>query len=294
MSKISENKQLKVDFQKEIKLALAFLQNNSKDNLWGYNDTWIADADSTNFVMLSYILNNVEINKNTFDDWLKFQKDNGGFSTYVDAKNLLLALDDTNIKNADGWTNSHNCVSAVSFYVLAKYNQADQSFIKLRGFFNDNLESETRAYWWTSNIYTYYYLAKTYYLLNDEKKLSFIFSKIKSTQNSNGSFSDFYGENMFYTGLALEILLLSSNFKTEVDKTVGFLVQNQYKDGSWANSHALQVPNAADIVPSKNAFPIATFGMDVRAKEFNRLFSTSTILNSISIYDQKYSSHPLN
>ena len=294
LSKISENKQLKIDFQKEIKFALTFIQNNSKGNLWGYNDTWIADADSTNFVMLSYILNNVEINPNTFNNWLKYQKDNGGFSTYVDAKNLLLALDHSNIKNVDGWTNSHNCVSAVSFYFLTKYNLEHKASIKLRGYFNDNIESQTQSYWWTNDIYTYYYLAKTYFLLNDDKKLSFIFSKIKSMQNTNGSFSDSYGANMFYTGLALEILLLSSNFKSEIDNIIAYLMQKQYNDGSWANSNALQVPNATDIVPSKNAFPIATFGMNVRAKEFNRLFTTSTILNSISIYDQKYDSNTLN
>ena len=35
--------------------------------------------------------------------------------------------------------------------------------------------------------------------------------KIKSIQNEYGSFSDIYGENLFYTGLAVEILLLNSS-----------------------------------------------------------------------------------
>lgn len=99
---------------------------------------------------------------------------------------------------------------------------------------------------------------------------------------------------MFYTGLALEILLLSSNFKSEIDNIIAYLMQKQYNDGSWANSNALQVPNAADIVPSKNAFPIATFCMNVRATEFNRLFNTSTILNSLSIYNHQYDSYTFN
>lgn len=41
------------------------------------------------------------------------------------------------------------------------------------------------------------------------------------------------------------------------------------------------------IKPENVVFPVATFGMNVRAKEFNRLFTTSVILQALITYGQK-------
>ena len=111
-------------------------------------------------------------------------------------------------------------------------------------------------------------------------------------QNKNGSFSDAYGESFFYTGFALEILLLATgnNLDLQIEKTISFLLKNQFTDGSWDNSNALQVPDAQDIIPVNAYFPVATYGVNVRAKEFNRLFTTSSILKSLSIYGTKSNS----
>jgi hypothetical protein len=290
LSKISENSNLKLVFENEISKALTFLSQNKIKTLWSYNTTWIEDADSTNFVFLTYLLNNREIEVEFLEQWSLFQKTNGGFSTYSENSNLLIYLDDKNISDVKGWLSVHNCVSAVSFYFLANQNQESNSFAKIKEYFDKNFKRVLNSYWWTNNIYTFYYLAKTYQLLNDKEKLSFIINEIKTNQNENGSFSDSYGENLFYSGLALEILLLDENSSLEIEKVVSFLLQNQYSDGSWQNSHSLQVPNSQDIKPADCHFPIAHFGMNVRAKEFNRLFTTSSILQSLSVYEYKYSS----
>jgi hypothetical protein len=221
--------------------------------------------------------------------WYKFQKINGGFSTYSDEKELIEALDDNNISDTSGWLSVHQCVSAVSLYFLAIHNNENKKFLDLKEYFENILEKNIYSYWWSSEIYTLYYLAKTYHFINEIDKLNIIINKIKLNQNNNGSFSDKYGENMFYTGLALEILLLQETKSLEIDRTINFLIVNQYTDGSWDNSNALQVPNSRDIIPLDITFPIATYGMNVRAKEFNRLFSTTAILQSLSIYEQKYS-----
>lgn len=291
--KVSENQELNKIFKNEIKKAIDFLNGGRLKKIWGYNTNWIEDADSTNFVFLSLILNKSEIDPDLFKIWLGFQKSDNGFSTYSNGDDLLRALDDKNILNVDGWISSHNCVSAVSFYFLANYNQKDQNFTKIKKYFEEDFETKAKSYWWSSDIYTYYYLAKTYFLIKDFKKLSFFIEKIKLIQNENGSFSDAYGENLFYTGLALEILLLNKNSVLEVKKAVGYLLQNQYKDGSWSNSHALQIPNSQNEKSLFESFPVATFGMNVRAKEFNRLFTTSTILQSIIIYGQQDNSKAL-
>ncbi|MFI0489950.1 prenyltransferase/squalene oxidase repeat-containing protein [Flavobacterium sp.] len=288
LSKISEHKILKDSFENEISKALLFLENNLRFGLWSYNSTWIDDADSSNFALLSFCLNDKIISLEVIEKWLRFQNSKGGFSTYFDKNKLLTALDDKQINNVDGWLHTHNCVSAVSFYFLAKYNQKDSAFTKIKDYFDYDFEEKLNTYWWTSAIYTFYYLAKTYHLLNDNNKLMHLISLVKKEQNENGSFGDKYGENLFYTGMALEILLLVQKSATlEIEKTVGYLLQNQYDDGSWENSNALQVPKAMDIEPENTHYPVSSFGMNVRAKEFNRLFTTVSVLQALSGYESK-------
>ncbi|WP_185963445.1 prenyltransferase/squalene oxidase repeat-containing protein [Flavobacterium gawalongense] len=290
VSKISENQILKKSFENETSIALLFLEKNTLSTLWSYNTTWIEDADSTNFALLCYFLNDKKIEPQIIEKWLQFQNFKGGFSTYYNKNKLLKALDDTNINNVDGWIHTHNCVSAVSFYFLAKYNQNDLAFIKLKDYFDENFEENLNSYWWTSPIYTLYYLAKTYNFLGEKQKLICIINQIKIQQKENGSFGDKYGENLFFTGMALEILLIDNEMGSlEIEKTIEYLLRNQYDDGSWENSNALQVPNSRNIEPENLCFPLSSFGMNVRAKEFNRLFTTSSVLQAISKYEQKYS-----
>lgn len=292
LSKISENSQLKIIFKDEIENALLFLDNQSPMKLWSYNTTWIEDADSTNFVFLSYLFNNKIIENDLLEKWKSFQKTDGGFSTYAQKSNLITKLNDKHITDVTGWLSNHNCVTAVSFYFLANRNLESESYTKIKQYFDENLKSKLNSYWWTDHIYTYYYLAKTYHLINDNEKLDFIIQELKTKQNSNGSFSDSYGENFFYTGLVLEILLLDNSNKldSQIKKIISFLLQNQFSDGSWNNSNALQIPLSNDIKPADYHFPVANYGMNVRAKEFNRLFTTSSILKSISLYATKYNS----
>ncbi len=295
LSKISENDILKTNFKEEISRGLGFIQNNSISNLWSYNTTWIEDADSTNFVLLSYALNDVLIDNNIIESWFQFQKKDGGFSTYSNKDFLLKSLDDKNISKVEGWLTSHNCVSAVSFFTLTKLGlvKNNSNFNKLKSFFENKLDTNIDSYWWTSPIYTLYYLAKTYYTQQENEKFNLIVKKIQKLQNEDGSFCDNYGVNHFYTGLALEILLLDSNSETEIKKAVDYLLSYQFTDGSWENSNALQVPNSNDIIPSKSFFPVSTYGMNVRAKEFNRLFTTVSILSSLLIYEQRFNTNYL-
>jgi len=232
-SKISESESLKTIFENEIPKALDFLKQNTIESLWSYNTTWIEDADSTNFALLSLWKNNIHIEYEILENWLLFQTPNGGFSTYSDKSYLLTALDDVTISNVDGWLSVHNCVSAVSFYFLAQQNKQSGSFQAIKKYFDENIPKELNSYWWTSNIYTYYYLAKTYQILNEMDKVNYILSKISDVQNENGSFSDIYGENLFYSGLALEAMLLNpTNNQQKIEKTISFLLQNQFSDGS--------------------------------------------------------------
>ncbi|MBX3254805.1 MAG: hypothetical protein KF862_11745 [Chitinophagaceae bacterium] len=270
-----------------IKKALQFLNRNvSAIDLWGYNSTWICDADSTSLSILAFQLQCSEMEGLSYKNWLNFQNENGSFSTYNNEKELLSSLNDPQISNVKGWCNGHGCVSAVAFYNLALLKKYNKEFRKLYAYFND--PKNIKAYWWTSNIYTYYYLALTYKFIKEFAKLSEIVSFLLEIQNNNGSFSDNYGENLFYTGLALEILLLSPRkYLDNIEKCVAYINSAQFDDGSWENSNALLIPNPDENIIENKVREVGRLGVNIRSREFNRLFTTSTVLNSLELYGKR-------
>lgn len=275
-------------FSEEVSIALDYIHKSKIQKLWGYNTTWIEDADTTNFVLLSYLENDIDINKTDVREWNKYRTSDGGVSTYKNKTYLLNALYDKQIFNVSGWCNSHPCVSAVSFYFITKYNQDSSAFFSLKEYFNTVSEKRDYSYWWTSPIYTLHYLVKTYNLLGDYQKVKHFTQKAMLHWNDDGSFNDFYGENVFYTGMALDIMLNNfDDYRNEIETTVSYLLKNQYEDGSWRNSHCLQIPNPDMPIPKDFPYIIATHGTNVRAKEFNRLFTTSVVLQALNNYDRK-------
>jgi len=286
VSKISEIKLSKLEFKK-IQNAITFLIKSEQEKFWGYNSTWITDLDTTNFVFLSFLGNNIPISEKSYNKWLEHQKKDGSFSTYLDESYLINSLSDKNISDVKGWISTHYCVSSTSFFFLSKEKQKTTEFKKINNFFANLDINNIFSYWWTSNIYTYYYLAKSYNILGEKTKIKTIIKILKTFQNKDGSFSDKYGVNQFYTGLALETFLLDQkNYIKEIEITKNYLLNQQFEDGSWKNSYSLQVPNSSDIIPSKLDYPISKNGMNVRAKEFNRLFTTSTILKALDFYEE--------
>lgn len=132
-------------------------------------------------------------------------------------------------------------------------------------------------------------MVKSYKLLNNTKNVKLILEKIGRIQNADGSFSDKYGTNFFMTGMAIEIMLIHPEFyQNQISKGIKFLLENQYSDGSWANSNSLQIPDPK----SKDDvfYPVETHGTSVRAKEFNRLFTTVSILETLLCYEKTIAS----
>lgn len=289
---LSENEFLKKRFSKNIEKAINFLTTSKIDNgLWGYNRTWIEDSDSTNLVLLSFLNNSVEIEKGTLDNWLGFKRNNAGFSTYRDSKYLLESLADKGIDNVNGWCGSHQCVSAVSFYFLVLYAK-DSTTTKDLGLYFDELmkDGNISSYWWTSEIYTYYFLAKSYFALNEQGNLGVIQERIKKGLHEKSYFEDAYGENLFLSGMVLEILLLNNDkYGFEIEKLKDYLLNKQFQDGSWENSHTLQIPDPSHDDPKDKIYGISSHGTSVRAKEFNRLFTTVSILKGLSEYVKRAS-----
>lgn len=288
-SKLSSSNELRKIFKKNIEKSLLFLSESQiKNGLWGYNTTWIEDSDTTNFVLVSLLLNQ-KLGKESslLDNWEKYKTHQKLFTTYANQKYLLKSLSDDNIKNVDGWVNSHLCVSSVALYFLSKLGIESKTFMELKKYFDILPVEKVNAYWWTDNIYTLYYLALSYDVQNEEQKLNEIQKIIANKINEQG-YEDMYGANMFYTGLALEILLLKKHtiYISEINKIISHILNNQFLDGSWNSSHSLKIPNPNNIDTQTVMLPISTHGTNVRAKEFNRLFTTSSILKSLQLWSE--------
>lgn len=282
LSKIVSANNLKKHFKIEIEQVSNFiLTSKSSKNMWGYNSTWIDDADSTNFALISlHFLNNLD-NFN-YDNWFSYFTSNY-FSTYNEPDFLLNALADKHIENVDGWCANHQCVSAVSLYFLTITDDFPEIKSKLlESFKNLNLEN-INAYWWSDNIYTLYYLFLSYKELNsieDIKQIqNYISSKVKTD-----SYEDSYGINFFYTALALEILCFEKSFANKASQIANFLINNQFDDGSWQESNSLCIPFPSETNPKNINYEIKSFGIGVRSHEFNRLFTTTSALRSLYIW----------
>ncbi len=282
LSKIVSDVNFKEYFEKEINLASDFiLSSMSRNNMWGYNSTWIEDADSTNFALISlWFLN--KLDNFDYKNWVSHFK-SSFFTTYCDSNFLKVSLADKNINNVDGWCSDHYCVSAVSLYFLTISNRYPHIKNKLLENFKSISVKDIKSYWWSSNIYTLYYLFLSYKELGFKEEIEIIQNYV-SINIKKGFYEDSYGKNLFYTALALEILLFNLKFKELTIKLVNNLVDSQFDDGSWLESNSLCIPKPNELKPTNENYNIQDFGVGVRSHEFNRLFTSVAVLKSLYLW----------
>ncbi|MFM7851650.1 MAG: hypothetical protein ACKO96_06945, partial [Flammeovirgaceae bacterium] len=146
----------KVIKSRMIARAHAFL--HAQKGLWGYNRHWIPDADSSTFVLLASQQTYGIVNKVLLSQWLSYQNQDGGFSTYSDENTLipLLSTSRQKINCVKGWTQSHLCVSAAAFYLLSLIGDKTKNFFLLKRYILRCQKSDGLwdSYWWTSPIYS--------------------------------------------------------------------------------------------------------------------------------------------
>lgn len=286
LSKLSSSARLKNSMNISVGKALSYLQSNEALSV-SYNETWIEDCDSTTFTMLSFILNDIAISEARINRWLDYQHPNGGFSTYHNEIYLKSSLQDRNLTDVKGWLQPHYCVSSVALFLMTlSDNIGKNEKNRLITFLHTE---KANSYWWIDDVYSYYYLAQSYFNLGKIDKVQKIQETIRTKINSRGAFiTEKYGENIFVTGLALDIFLLNNPDLTTIENVKNYLLENQYEDGSWDNSSALQVPDPNFLFVNETVFPVSEMGVDVRAKEFNRLFTTATVLKALDNYERKF------
>ena len=278
------------------KKATEFIEK--QDGNWGYNLSWINDCDSSNFSLLGLHFNNKNI-KRYIPEILKYQLASGGFITYNDIHALLSSLNQKEITSASGWTREHICVSSVAYYLLALLGSFPSEEKKVLNWITKQRNKKNKladAYWWTSNIYNLVFILKGL-LENREKNMSLIdeiVNELLQQQNANGSFGDLYvAQSPFYTGLVIDVLcdcsfIISEKLQPSIKKGIDWLVANQNEDGSWNPSYALRIPHPENIYPDNSqSWDISSFGTQIRAEDYNRLFSSVVALAAIRKHHSK-------
>lgn len=284
------------------KQAQAFILRNANP-LWGYNPNIPGDADSTNFSLLS-LLNNEYPLEQYIELWLSFQNSDGGFSTYT--KNQTKELNKIMYQGKgkfgfEGWEQSHHCVSAVSLLLLShQRNKYLDAYTQVRDYLVKEYEINKvwKPYWWTSEIYLVAFISTALAVHPDPRLLEALRDRVSGLlekQNENGSFGDSFKQNSsFYTSLMIKALCAHSFFRKQYDlnikKAVAWTVRNQYTDGSWEATHALRLPAINIISPDQVHLPwkVRRNGLNTRAIEFNRLFTTATTISALTAYSRNF------
>ncbi len=262
-------------------------RSRSSDNLWGYNKSWVNDADSSSFAFLC-LQSDIEIKK-SLEKWLSFQNKDGGFSTYNNENTLLSSLNSPNIQNTDGWLQSHFCVSAVAYLVFIELKITDsKSFKELRDYLISKFNSNEKhlSYWWSEDIYAINYILLGAVQFKDEQIISFCENFIEKIIITNE-------DNYFFKGLLLHTLCLTDNLFNKHNKVITELVfqitSNQYKDGSWVENFSLRIPHPSIINPNNEnlVWEKGNNGTNIIVKDYNRIFTTSSCLTALKAYERR-------
>lgn len=268
---------------------------------FSYNDFAPRDGDSTTFGLLALYQMGVDI-KSKLPTWIKYQHINGGFSTYIaedrgDLKELMGSYKESDFGM---WENPQICVSAVALYLmqLLKHNYNLEEKVNSLKYFilNAHKNSIWDSYWWTSPFYSTSFIIKASFMNNDKDLQSPCINAIKNIlqlQSRSGAFGDsFIPESSFYTGLVIDSLCCSDTIITRnlpaIEKSITWIINNQYRDGSWLESHAMRLPSFRTVTQNvTKLWPVSRTGLNVRAVEFNRLFSTAVCISALNSYAQR-------
>jgi hypothetical protein len=260
--------------------------------LWGYKQSYLIDTDSSNFALLGLST----ASKNKFDRLLQRQNIDGGFPTYTEKeiRELRKYMKYPKENKYKGWTQSHLCVSAVTYYLLLCHcNHIEDKYIKkLEGFLIQSLKSKSEiAYWWTDETYTLFWFSLSFEKIENLELKSIIRDRLVSTVKNYKPFLNPDSKNnksIFYTALQLNICITLNysdilTCKSLIQSLITELQSEQYEDGSWNATNAMRLPDTEVLNPSEiKEWPASERGCNVRAIEFNRLFTTVVTLNALN------------
>ena len=254
----------------------------------GYNEGMIQDGDSSSF-MVGFQQKMGFATDLSQREWLEFMNADGGWVAYRDPIALREKLDLTASVSVEGWTNSHDCVSAAAAYVLAGIPSLRLDYEITCLHLATLLENKNHwsSYWWTSDVYATSFAIQALALHPEFKnRCETPALWLANEQVTSGYWSNPATEepSAFYTALAIKALAAhdAKGFDKSIAKGVDWLLKNQMTDGSWLTSRILRIPATDVLDPSTvKRWRKSSFGVNCIVDDHNRLFTTSTVLNTL-------------
>jgi hypothetical protein len=262
-------------------------------NTGAYNEQVLQDADSTTFLVGFHQMLHGAVPSSLVENWLKFQNQDGSWATYRDEAELRKTLDlDVEI-GVQGWLSGHPCVSAAAALVLSQMPDRADAYQKTIDYLIDSAQNGSlTSYWWTSDVYTQAFTLLALCKENGHLKVKNQLCEALIGQQMNGGFWINPADslpNAFYTALALKALLAHEpeNQKPEIESAVKWLKEHQTTDGSWQTGRILRIPatdirNPAAVTNWRNS----SFGVNALSDDYNRVFTTSTVVSSLIMYQR--------
>lgn len=258
-----------------------FLRKNIQDNLWGYSHIWICDNDSSIMAILA-----TEDYQNTEKLISRFNAD-GGVPTYYNDNQLLCSLSSVHKQelDAEGWRQSHPDVSAAALCLLARVSSFHTEKEKLLSYFRNRIQEHLpMVYWWMDDIYTLFFLSLANSILSDGELYDYLQLRTEEKWRKFQDVANKEGLTVFYLAMLLHLLLYCGR-KAEADQVAECLMHLQYTDGSWPESNFMCMPSADCVRPTGIwSWKVCDYGINVRAYEFHRLYTTSLAVMALSEY----------
>lgn len=183
---------------------------------WRYNSSCPPDADSTALALLFLCTVGKAVRAKDVAALAKFQKENGGFSTYLFGE------------SGHGWRRAHCEVTATALRALSACLPHDHFRIRHGlGWLHEQLrKGSAQSYWWPSPLY----------LAAEIARARKIFPELPQARAPVT-----VGSGAFELSLGLELQTASCDM--QVSETCRRLIRMQLQDGSWPAAPILRVTN---------------------------------------------------
>lgn len=231
---------------------------HSKKYGYGYNRSFIEDADSTAFVILflqEFGYKRIVQKAKGFVK--KHQYQDGGYSTYLEK--LVKKPLNRYGEDFSGWCMPCEDVTAS---VLQAIPDDDDAITYLK---KQQKNNHWKTYWWTSDIYTTNQAIKALKKEDNSEAQEWL-----SKQKTNSA---------AYKAMIIESIIENRDCEKITENYIKQLISSQNIDGSWESSELLLMPHPSNKNLQKDKNHILK-----PVKDQNRIFTTAVCIKALNNY----------
>lgn len=237
------------------------IENMRADFGWGYNNKTETDADSTAHGILFLASLGKSVDYSSFSQLMDFQKEDGGFCTYI-------------IRHGENsWGDSHPEITATALTALLNKLEPDHEVIRKGASFvlkNRGVDGLWPSFWTETFLYS------------TAANLRFLSRIGKRVDAASFNVARIQTRNCFELALAGECLMLIDypEAKVLLESVASRIVSLQQPDGSWREAPIVRLTSTDSHTP----------WIDVNSGrlyvDWNRIFTTATVLRFLGQYKQ--------